>query len=102
MTLRLTRAGRSGPVLVQPVTASQATNKLLRAAKFELPEPGRWQAELEIETLEGQERLHFALEVAEPLPAWYEMAFWIALPAAIVLLFAMHWLLKALRVSKAR
>src|SRR5438309_8563387 len=51
VTVRMTKPGQF--VLVGPATREAATNKLLHAAEFELPEPGRWQLEVEVEGAHG-------------------------------------------------
>ena len=45
--VRMTKSGR--PALEYPATTEAATNKLFRAAQFELPEPGRWEMQVEVE-----------------------------------------------------
>ena len=45
-----------GLALEYPATTEAATNKLFRAAQFELPEPGRWEMQVQVEGLHGTGR----------------------------------------------
>ena len=51
VTVRMTKPG--GPALEYPATTEAATNKLFHAAQFELPEPGRWDMQVQVEGLHG-------------------------------------------------
>ncbi len=70
-----------------------ATNKLLKAAVFELPEPGRWEVEVAIEGGQGAASVRFELEAAGRVPQWPVMWPWIGWPAPVILLFSIHQLL---------
>jgi len=76
--------------LEYPATAGMATNKLLRAAQFELPEPGRWQVEAEIKGSQGLAVIRGEVEAAEAMPRWQEMWPWIGWPALAIALFGVH------------
>jgi hypothetical protein len=93
VTLRLSPHGRPEQVLEYPATAEAATNKLFHAAQFELTGPGRWDVEVRIEGPLGPSALRCELEAAPPLPRWLEMWPWIAWPALVVVLFAVHQVL---------
>ncbi len=69
------------------------TNKLLKAAVFELPEPGRWEIEVAIKGEQGGAQVRFELEAAERAPQWPLMWPWIGWPAPVILLFSIHQLL---------
>ncbi|HEY2882228.1 MAG TPA: hypothetical protein VGJ15_07330 [Pirellulales bacterium] len=92
-------------------SSEMATNKLFRAAAFEIPRAGVWRATISIgET--GAEfndskalrdrsdrpaviesaatTTSFDFEVAPPLPAWIELAPWLAIPFVVVALFFVH------------
>jgi hypothetical protein len=88
--LRLAPRGRPDEVLVYSATTEAATNKLLRAAVFELPGPGRWEAEVAVEGPQGPARLRFDVEAAEPLPRWLALWPWLAWPAGVIVLFVVH------------
>jgi hypothetical protein len=85
VTVHMTKAGQDR--LEHPATSEAATNKLLRAAQFELPEPGVWEIEVQVEGLHGPAVLRCELEAAAPLPKWLEMWPWICWPAVAIALF---------------
>jgi hypothetical protein len=91
----------------QPITvvatAEAATNKLLRAARFDLASPGRWHLEVDVEGYGQKLPIEFDVEVAEGLPPWVEMSLWIGWPLAAISLFGVHQLLvhgRAARLSR--
>jgi hypothetical protein len=88
VTIRMSRVG--GPVLEYPATTEAATNKLFRAALFELPEPGRWEIQVRVEGLNGVAVIDGELEAAAALPRWPELWPWIAWPAPVIALFCIH------------
>jgi hypothetical protein len=88
VTVRMARIGQ--PALEHPATQETATNKLLRAAQFELPEPGRWHIEVQVEGVHGLAMVGDELEAAAPLPRWRELWPWIGWPALVVALFGIH------------
>lgn len=90
-----TSTGR--PVLDVPVTVSRpggpritagehGSNKLLHGATLDLPRAGTWN----IAVVVGDQVVGFAMEVAEPLPAWWTMGPWIAWPAVVIGVFVVH------------
>ena len=93
VTFRLTPRDRPGQTIRHAATSEAATNKLLKAAVFELPEPGRWEVEVAIEGGQGSARVRFELEAAETTPQWPAMWPWIGWPAPVILLFSIHQLL---------
>src|SRR5262245_64046315 len=78
--VRLTARG-TGEVLECPATAEAATNKLLRAAVFELPGPGWWDAEVAVEGPHGPALVRFDVRADDRLPRWRELWPWWAWPA---------------------
>jgi hypothetical protein len=88
VAVRMTQEGQLG--LEYPATREAATNKLLRAAQFEIPTPGRWELEIRVEGLQGAAVVSGEVEVAEPLPRWLEMWPWICWPALAIASFGMH------------
>jgi hypothetical protein len=88
VTVRMTKSG--GPALEYPATSETATNKLLQAAQFELPEPGRWALEVHVQGSHGLAVIGGELEAAEPSPRWLEIWPWIGWPALVVTLFGIH------------
>ena len=81
----------------QPVavtaTAEAATNKLLRAARFDLPSPGGWHLEVDVDDSGRKATIDFDVEVAEGLPPWFELGLWIGWPLAAIGLFGVHQVL---------
>jgi hypothetical protein len=73
-----------------PATIEAATNKLFRAALFELPEPGLWEMEASIDGPMGKTQVRFDAEVAEPLPPYLAMWLWIGWPVLPIVLFGFH------------
>ena len=68
VTVRMAKPGQLA--LEYPATRAAATNKLLHAAQFELPDPGRWQLEVQVEAAHRLTVLGGELEAAAPLPPW--------------------------------
>jgi|HubBroStandDraft_6_1064221.scaffolds.fasta_scaffold26610_2 hypothetical protein len=71
-------------------TADAATNKLFRSAVFELPAPGQWTVEIDIDGSRGTARSSFEVEAADRLPRWVSFWPWFSWPFAAVVLFALH------------
>ena len=88
VTIRMTKPGRLA--LEYPATTEAATNKLFRAAQFELPESGRWALEVEVQGSHGLAAIGGELDAAEPLPRWRELWPWISWPALAIALFGIH------------
>jgi hypothetical protein len=82
-----------GLELRQAATMEAATNKLFHAALFELPAPGRWHVAVTLSGLQESPRIGFEVQVGSALPARTALSFWLAWPAAAILLFAMHQVL---------
>jgi hypothetical protein len=91
VTVRMSKPGQLA--LEYPATREAATNKLLHAAQFELPEPGRWQLQVQVEGVHGPAVLDGELEAAAPLPPWRELWPWIGWPALAIALFGIHQVL---------
>jgi hypothetical protein len=91
----ITAARRDYPDVVMShlATTKAATNKLYRAATFDLPAPGWYSLEVSIDGFLGKARVHFELEAVEPLPEWVAMWPWIGWPVVAILLFGVHQLL---------
>lgn len=81
--------------LTARATREAATNKLLQAAKFELPSGGDWQFDIEVRPRETTDltepgRVSFTAQVEPRLPRWRELAGWILWPIVPVVLFGAH------------
>ena len=84
-------------------TEEAATNKLFRAATFELTRPGSWQVEVEVGDPPLAGPVRFEVETAAPLPAWVQLAPWVGWPFAALALVELHrWLVSRRRVSRGR
>src|SRR5205823_15013674 len=71
-------------------TPAAVTNRLFRAAVFELATAGWWDAEVHLDGLRQPLRLPFALEAAGPLPAWRKLAPWIGWPLEVAAVYGVH------------
>jgi hypothetical protein len=92
VTIKAT-AGSSERTLSYPATVEAATNKLYRAAVFELPEPGWWTIAVDVAGGPGTAHVSFALEASDPPPRWQALAPWVGWPALVVVLFSLHQVL---------
>jgi hypothetical protein len=92
-TIWLTPYSHPSQPMHRSATSKAATNKLLKAALFVLPEPGRWAVEVVIEGEQGNARVHFELDAVERIPQWSAMWSWIGWPAPVILLFSIHQML---------
>jgi hypothetical protein len=93
VTIVLTPPGRPGRSVRQAATPGAATNKLFHAAVFELPGPGRWEAEVGVEGWRGDARVRFELVAAARAPRWPALWPWVAWPALPILLYSLHQVL---------
>jgi hypothetical protein len=89
VALRLTAQG-SGQVVEYTATSGAASNKLLQATVFELPEAGWWDVEVSVDGPHGAARARFAVEAGEAPPRWRDLWPWFAWPALAVALFGLH------------
>jgi hypothetical protein len=98
VTIRMSRSG--GPDLEYPATTEAATNKLFRAAQFDLPGAGRWALQVRVEGRQGPALIAGEVEAAEPLPRWPEIWPWFAWPALAIALFSVHQILVRRRTGR--
>jgi hypothetical protein len=98
VTVRMTKIGQ--PALEYAATQEVATNKLLHAAQFELPAPGRWELEVRVEGSQGSAVAACDVEAAERLPRWHSLWPWIGWPALAIALFCTHELLVRRKFGK--
>jgi hypothetical protein len=99
VTIEARRRGDAGPTISHPATTEAATNKLFRAATFELPEAGWWDLEVSIDGPLGMTQARFDVEVAEPLPPYLAMWPWVCWPVLPILVFGAHQFLVRRRSS---
>jgi hypothetical protein len=93
VTLWLTSIDHPSQRIRHSATSEEATNKLLRAAVFTLPEPGRWTVDVDITGASESARVRFELEASGRLPRWPAIWPWIAWPLPVIVLFAIHQIL---------
>ena len=101
MIVRLKSIERPGLTLEQEATVSAATNKLFRAALIDVPETGKWRAEIlvGVESLPASDSDRnfptptFDFDVAAPPTEWLSLAAWVAWPIVLIAGFLMHQIL---------
>jgi len=79
-------------------TTDAATNKLFRAAVIDVPEAGRWRAEILVgsgspstsDSDRGFPTLAFDFDVASPPAEWLSLAAWLSWPIAVIAVFLAH------------
>jgi len=93
VTVIATPRDQPSAVIHCAATSEAATNKLFRAAQFQLPQSGWWDVEVICQTSHDDARVQFAMETGTPLGGWLAVWPWFSWPIVPVLLFAMHqWL----------
>jgi hypothetical protein len=80
-------------VLRYPATSDAATNRLFKAAVFNVPEAGSWDAEVLVGGPRGPAQVAFAVTADGRLPRWRELWPWFGWPGVAVVLFGAHKLL---------
>jgi hypothetical protein len=90
VTIRLAPQERPAKILKHRASTEASTNKLFQAALFTLPEAGRWIIDVEVDGTKGPGRSRVVVDAAGPPPRWVTLWPWIAWPALVVVLFAVH------------
>ena len=93
VTIQLVLHSQPDKALCYVATTEAATNKLFKAAVFDLPELGRWRVQVTVDGGQGTAQLHFDLEAAQRTEQWPVLWTWISWPAAVILLFSIHQVL---------
>jgi hypothetical protein len=93
VTIEATRLGSPAVTSRQQATIAAATNKLYRAATFDLPEPGRYSLEVSVTGALGEARVHCELEATDRLPLGLALWPWIGWPGLAILVFGAHQVL---------
>ena len=89
--VRLALRDRPGAVIHATATKDAATNKLLRAALVDLPEPGWWDVALKCSVNDRNPiQVDFTVEAGQRLPEWLTIWPWFAWPFGVVALFGIH------------
>jgi hypothetical protein len=100
ISIRLTPRGRPmSESITHPATAEAATNKLLQAALFDLPEAGWWEIAVTVDGPAGHAEARCEVEVFEPWPHWLAVFPWIAWPIIPIVLFLVHQVLVSRRAA---
>jgi hypothetical protein len=102
VTIRAVPRDRSSEPPLHLATTEAATNKLFRAAVFEIPQPGWWEIEVAIEGERGPARARFEVEAAEAAPHLLDLWPWLSWPALVILLFSVHQVLVLRKVRQNR
>jgi hypothetical protein len=91
--LTLMRQGEHPTWVEVAATREQATNKLLYAAPFVLPQEGTWQVDVAIDRNGSEAGAWFTVDAGPPLPPWRAYWFYFMLPVVGIGLYALHqWL----------
>jgi len=77
---------------VRAATIESATNKMMRAADFELP-AGKWHLDVFVGDASKTSPIGFDADVAESIPPWLDTGLWIGWPFAAMGLFVAHQML---------
>lgn len=71
-------------------TVEAATNKLLRAAVFDLPAPGRYKVGITVDGPPGRARVRFEVDASAPSGPRAGLLAWALWPVPIVALYGVH------------
>ncbi len=95
VTVRATPLSGTGEPIVRTATSEAATNKLFRAAVFDLPSAGKWEIEVQVEGQGDSVRVRFEVDAAQAASSLPALGSWLAWPVPVILLFAVHqWLVR--------
>lgn len=88
------RALSASQVITCDATTAAATNKLLRAAVFELPTAGQWNIQAHVRGKTGAAEAAFDIEAAARLPRWQTLWPWFTWPVIPIVFFSIrqYWL----------
>jgi len=81
---------------VRAATIESATNKMMRAADFELP-AGKWHLDVFVGDASKTSPIGFDADVAESIPSWVDTGLWICWPFLAMGLFVAHQMLAGRR-----
>ncbi|MGI8769860.1 MAG: hypothetical protein ACR2JE_00310 [Acidobacteriaceae bacterium] len=87
VTLTLTPPQPDAKPIVVRLSHAQATNKLLQAAQIDLPAPGKWRVDVQVEQGGHRARCTTQLEIVPRASPWGTIWFFALLPPAVLLLF---------------
>jgi hypothetical protein len=92
--IRLEHSGGEAIPLQETATTASATNRLFKAAQFDVTAAGDWRVIVSMPE-KNVEPLRFDLVISPPLPPWLQLAPWIGWPFGVVILFLIHQRLAA-------
>jgi len=101
VTVEVAPRDHSGVTASYLATTEAATNKLLQAAVFDLPDAGRYDVSVNVERNAEHAQLQLDLDVAKPSTPQADLWWWILWPAPVVALYGMHRRLVARRERSA-
>ena len=91
----------SADSLLIAATHDAATNQLLSAALFDLPEPGLWTVDVLVSRGDSSERMQIELVAGPPIPRLLTLWPWLAVPGIAALVFVLHqWLVRSRRSQR--
>jgi hypothetical protein len=93
VVFRLSLQGRPEQTVDCRATRQAARNKMMKSAVFQFPAPGTWDVEVLLAGPLGKSLLKFQAPVEPPLPRWFAMLPWIALPLPVIVVFALYEML---------
>jgi hypothetical protein len=93
VTVSLNLRDQPGEPMCYTATDQAATNKLMKAAVFDLPEPGHWVIQVTIGGEQGSAQVDFELVAAQRAQGWPAMWPWLSWPVPVILLFLVHQVL---------
>jgi hypothetical protein len=97
--VRLEHADGQAIPLQETATAAWATNRLFKAAQFDVTTAGVWRVIVSTREM-NVEPLRFDLEISPPLPPWLQLAPWIGWPFGLAILFLIHKRLAAAQCTR--
>jgi hypothetical protein len=100
VSLMVSRRG-GGFHMQHNATQAAATYRLLRAARFELPQPGSYNTRVVVAGQHGTAMAEFDLIVAPALPRWLTMWPWLFWPVVPIALYAWQTVAHARRRNQA-
>ncbi len=93
VTIKIEGRSATHETLDRRATTEAATNKLYRAATFELSESGLYSVDVSVKGSREESRVRFEMEAADSLPSWMTVSPWVCWPVALIGLFAIHQVL---------
>jgi hypothetical protein len=79
--------------IVAAASRSKAQNKLLYGATFDIPRPGEWKYTISVHNSAGQTSISGVFQAGPPALPLASYAFYLAIPPALIGIFALHqWL----------